>query len=260
MKTIILFGASSGIAQAYVKHLSMLKTDFNIICISSSILPNNLLGSVQINLDSSAETGTESKTSITQFMTNYTEQSLADIIDQLKQQAIELHQVIIFNGQLHNEQHMPEKKLEDINSSYFNQIMKCNALTPILCLQSVTPLLNHKTECTITALSARVGSIEDNKLGGWYTYRASKAALNMLFQTAAIELFRRAKQTKLILIHPGTTDTGLSKPFQRNVPKDKLFTPAFVAEQIFELTNNNSNLEYNGEAAYLDWQGKTIAW
>lgn len=122
------------------------------------------------------------------------------------------------------------------------------------------PLLTHKTQCTITALSARVGSINDNELGGWYTYRASKAALNMLFKTAAIELARRAKNTKLILFHPGTTDTELSKPFQKNVPAGKLFTPEFVAGQLFELTNNNPDLKLNGEPAYLDWQGSTIPW
>jgi NAD(P)-dependent dehydrogenase (short-subunit alcohol dehydrogenase family) len=255
MKTIILFGACSGIAQAYIKHLGKLETQFNIICISSSIKSTHSRSQLGSSLESPLK-----KESITQFITDYSEQSLADIIDQLKQQAINLHQVIIFNGQLHNQQHMPEKKLEDINSRYFNQIMNSNALTPILCLQSLKPLLNHRAQCTITALSARVGSIGDNKLGGWYSYRASKAALNMLFQTAAIELFRRAKNTKLILIHPGTPDTELSNPFQKTVPKDKLFTPEFVAEQIYELTNNNTHLEYNGEAAYLDWQGKTISW
>jgi NAD(P)-dependent dehydrogenase (short-subunit alcohol dehydrogenase family) len=240
MKTVILFGASSTIAQAYIKHLSAKFEAYEIICISSSTFV--------------------SSSSVTYLKTDYSEQSLEKIIGSLKDQAIDLQQVIIFNGQLHNAQHMPEKRLEDINSGYFNQLLISNALTPILCLQSLLPLLNHKTQCTITALSARVGSIEDNKLGGWYSYRASKAALNMLFQTAAIELYRRAKNTKLILFHPGTTDTDLSKPFQRNVPQGKLFTPAFTAEQLYELTNNNPDLELNGEADYLDWNGKHIPW
>jgi NAD(P)-dependent dehydrogenase (short-subunit alcohol dehydrogenase family) len=241
MKTVILFGASSNIAQAYIKHLRERFTPYEIICISSSTFV--------------------STSSLTYLKTDYSEQSLAKIMGSFKDQEIDLQQVIIFNGQLHNAQNMPEKRLEDINSNYFNQILNSNALTPILCLQSLLPLLNHKTKCTITALSARVGSIEDNKLGGWYTYRASKTALNMLFQTAAIELYRRAKNTKLILFHPGTTDTELSKPFQRNVPQGKLFTPAFTAEQLFKLTNNsNPSLELNGEAAYLDWNGKHIPW
>jgi NAD(P)-dependent dehydrogenase (short-subunit alcohol dehydrogenase family) len=248
MKNIILFGASSTIAQAYIKHLNDQTEVFKIICISSNSLSSNTSSNLL------------SRSAVTHFQTDYSEQSLAQIISLLKDQLIDLHQVIIFNGQLHNTEHMPEKRLEDVGSSYFNQLLNSNALTPILCLQSLLPLLNHKTQCTITALSARVGSIEDNKLGGWYAYRASKAALNMLFQTAAIELYRRAKNTKLILFHPGTTDTDLSKPFQRNVPQGKLFTPAFTAEQLYELTNNNPGLELNGEADYLDWNGKHIPW
>ena len=182
------------------------------------------------------------------------------VTNYLKEQNADIQQVIIFNGTLHNETHMPEKKLEDLDAEYFSQLLNSNTLTPLLCLQSILPLLTHKTHCTITALSARVGSINDNKLGGWYTYRASKAALNMLFKTAAIELSRRAKNTKLVLFHPGTTDTALSKPFQKNVPAGKLFTAEFVAKQLFTLTFNNLHLELNGEPAYLDWQGETIPW
>ena len=139
-------------------------------------------------------------------------------------------------------------------------MLSSNALTPILCIQAILPLLNQQTPCVITALSARVGSIEDNKLGGWYSYRASKAALNMLFKTAAIELARRAKQTRLVLFHPGTTDTELSKPFQKNVPKDKLFSPDFVAEQLYTLLQQPEQLTDIGQPAYIDWQGKNINW
>ncbi|MBH0033427.1 SDR family NAD(P)-dependent oxidoreductase [Pseudoalteromonas sp. NZS71_1] len=240
MKTIVLFGASSAIANAYMEHLQINTPTHQIVCISSK--------------------GIESGSSVVHLHTDYTKQSLARVTNYLKEQNADIQQVIIFNGTLHNETHMPEKKLEDLDAEYFSQLLNSNTLTPLLCLQSVLPLLTHKTQCTITALSARVGSINDNKLGGWYTYRASKAALNMLFKTAAIELARRAKNTKLILFHPGTTDTALSKPFQKNVPEGKLFTPEFVAKQLFELTNNNPDLKLNGEPAYLDWQGSTIPW
>lgn len=240
MKTIILFGASSSIAQAYIQYVNRSDIPFNIVCISASEMP--------------------SSTTEIHYKTDYSPACLASIINTLKNQPIELHQVIIFNGQLHDQYNMPEKKLEDINSDYFSQLMTSNTLIPILCLQSLIPLLNQTVQCTITALSARVGSISDNQLGGWYTYRASKAALNMLFQTAAIELSRRAKNTKLIVFHPGTTDTELSKPFQRNVPEGKLFTPAFVAERLYELTINNPSIILNGKADYIDWQGNSIEW
>ncbi|GAA73579.1 MAG: SDR family NAD(P)-dependent oxidoreductase [Colwellia sp.] len=242
MKTIILFGASSAIAKAYVKHLQNQTIEFNIVCVSSS---NHV---------------PQHSNNITFYNTDYSTDSLFGLTQHLKDEQADIHQVIMFNGKLHNSEHMPEKKLEDINADYFNLLLNANTLTPLLCLQSVLPLINHKTHCTITALSARVGSINDNKMGGWYSYRASKSALNMLFKTAAVELARRAKNTKLVLFHPGTTDTDLSKPFQKNVPEGKLFTPEFVAHQLFDLTNNNPDLELNGEPAYLDWQGSTIPW
>ncbi|MBH0067015.1 SDR family NAD(P)-dependent oxidoreductase [Pseudoalteromonas sp. NZS100] len=240
MKTIVLFGASSAIANAYIEHLQINTPTHQIVCISLKSI--------------------ESDSSVVHLHTDYTKQSLARVTNYLKEQNADIQQVIIFNGTLHNETHMPEKKLEDLDAEYFSQLLNSNTLTPLLCLQSILPLLTHKTHCTITALSARVGSINDNKLGGWYTYRASKAALNMLFKTAAIELSRRAKNTKLVLFHPGTTDTALSKPFQKNVPAGKLFTAEFVAKQLFTLTFNNPHLELNGEPAYLDWQGETIPW
>ncbi|TMP08129.1 short-chain dehydrogenase [Pseudoalteromonas sp. S3178] len=240
MKTIVLFGASSAIAKAYIEHLQINAPLYQVVCVSAKV--------------------TEADGSVVYLKTDYTKQSLARVTAYLKEQNANIKQVVIFNGTLHNKTHMPEKKLEDIDAEYFNQLLNSNTLTPLLCLQSILPLLTHKTQCTITALSARVGSINDNKLGGWYTYRASKSALNMLFKTAAIELARRAKNTKLVLFHPGTTDTALSKPFQKNVPAGKLFTAEFVAKQLFTLTFNNPHLELNGEPAYLDWQGDTIPW
>lgn len=240
MKTIVLFGASSAIAKAYIEHLQINTPQYQVVCVSAK--------------------ATEPDGSVVYLKTDYTKQSLAKVTAYLKEQNANIKQVIMFNGTLHNKTHMPEKKLEDLNADYFNELFSANTLTPLLCLQSILPLLTHKTQCTITALSARVGSINDNKLGGWYTYRASKAALNMLFKTAAVELARRAKNTKMVLFHPGTTDTALSKPFQKNVPAGKLFTAEFVAKQLFTLTFNNPHLELNGEPAYLDWQGDTIPW
>ena len=240
MKTIILFGASSAIANAYIEHLQINMPTHQVVCVSSKNI--------------------ESEASVVHLRSDYTKQSLASVTAYLKEHDADIQQVVMFNGTLHNKNHMPEKKLEDLDAEYFSQLLHSNTLTPLLCLQSVLPLLTHETQCTITALSARVGSINDNHLGGWYTYRASKSALNMLFKTAAIELARRAKNTKLILFHPGTTDTALSKPFQKNVPEGKLFTPEFVAGQLFKLTHNNPDLKLNGEPAYIDWQGSTIPW
>ena len=106
-------------------------------------------------------------------------------------------------------------------------------------------------------MSARVGSISDNRLGGWYSYRASKCALNMLLKTSAIELNRKHKNVKLISFHPGTTDTKLSRPFQSSVSRDKLFTPDFVATKLMDLMRKT---DVDGELAYLDWAGAPIDW
>lgn len=238
----ILFGSSSGIAKAYISAVYRSNPDAKIICVSRS----------SIKSDDSQKTE--------HFITDYSKQSLSELTNSLKSREMVPHQVVIFNGQLHYDDVMPEKKLEELDASYFNSLIDSNTLTPILCLQAIAPLLTHKTPCTITALSARVGSISDNGLGGWYSYRASKAALNMLFSTAAIELKRRAKQTRLILFHPGTTDTHLSKPFQRNVPEGKLFTPEFVASQLFMLLQHPETLTEIGKPAYIDWQGQPINW
>ncbi len=119
------------------------------------------------------------------------------------------------------------------------------------------PLLNKESRSVFAALSARVGSIGDNRLGGWYGYRASKAALNMLVKTAAIEYRRRAPNIRFMVFHPGTTDTPLSKPFQQNVLPGRLFEPGFVASRLLELMDNEPASE---TPVFLDWSGKPIPW
>lgn len=256
MKTILIFGASSAIAQAYIeliqsKLLERSIESVEIVCVSKNVLSYDI---------ETRTSGQNNDFKIRSFQTDYSSQSLLEISSLLTAELTELQQVLVFNGQLHNKQHMPEKKLDDIEEDYFTQLMISNALVPLQCLKSIFPLIHKTTRCSITALSARVGSITDNQLGGWYSYRASKAALNMLFKTAATELARKAKNSKLILFHPGTTDTELSKPFQRNVAPEKLFTPDFVAQQLFDLTYDVTGLALNGEPSYIDWQGKKIEW
>jgi NAD(P)-dependent dehydrogenase (short-subunit alcohol dehydrogenase family) len=168
-----------------------------------------------------------------------------------------ISQVFICNGILHSETFQPEKRLEDFDAQAFHQVISANTLTPMLWVQKLTPILTRKSPCKFVVFSARVGSISDNNLGGWYSYRASKAALNMMLKTASIELARRAKNIKLISFHPGTTDTPLSKPFQKNVPPEKLFTSEFVAKQLLSIVENTA---IDHTLSYLDWEGKSINW
>jgi NAD(P)-dependent dehydrogenase (short-subunit alcohol dehydrogenase family) len=168
-----------------------------------------------------------------------------------------LTRVVLCNGILHGDGLQPEKALEHIDPAAMKSVLEANAIVPILWLSRLTETLRRSPAAVVSVLSARVGSIGDNRLGGWYSYRASKAALNMLLRTAAIELARRAPSVKLLAFHPGTTDTPLSRPFQSRVPADKLFTPEFVAERLVHLMDT---VTADGQLDYLDWQGKPITW
>ena len=137
------------------------------------------------------------------------------------------------------------------------QVIEANTVTPMLWLKNLLPIMTGKEPCKVVVFTARVGSISDNKLGGWYSYRTSKAAINMLLKSAAVECSRTAKNIKIISFHPGTTDTPLSKPFQKNVPEHKLFTSEFVANQLINIVKDS---DIDGQASFLDWQGKDIPW
>ena len=187
----------------------------------------------------------------------YSEAALNEVLSMLEPHAGKFSRVCICHGVLHSNTYWPEKRLEDISESALQAIFHANAVVPALWLRSLLKVLKGSNDCIVAALSARVGSIGDNHLGGWYAYRASKSALNMILKTAAIEYGRRAKNVKLIAFHPGTTDTELSKPFQAAVPKDKLFTPSFVAERLAIIMDEAM---IDGELSYLDWNGQAIDW
>lgn len=168
--------------------------------------------------------------------------------------------VVITTGMLHQAQNpriFPEKRLEDISAQQWQHVFAVNTVLPGLWVAKLLPLLKRTQPCVVAVLSARVGSISDNRLGGWYSYRSTKAALNMALKTAAIEYARRAPGVKLMAFHPGTTDTDLSKPFQGNVPSKKLFSPHFVAGQLIAIMDRQ---QADGSLSYLDWQGETIPW
>jgi NAD(P)-dependent dehydrogenase (short-subunit alcohol dehydrogenase family) len=189
---------------------------------------------------------------------DYQESSISDAVSTIKEAAItNISNVFICHGILHNQRCQPEKRLEDFSASAFTEILSANTITPMLWLKHLTPILKGKQPCKLVIFTARVGSISDNELGGWYSYRASKAALNMLIKSAAVEYARRAKNIKIISFHPGTTDSPLSKPFQKNVPEGKLFTSDFVASQLVNITKATN---VDGQASFLDWQGKEIPW
>ena len=151
----------------------------------------------------------------------------------------------------------PERRLEDVRAEALRHSFSVNAFGPILAARAFVPLLQHGEAAVFASLSARVGSIGDNRLGGWYAYRAAKAAQNQLIHTLAIEAARRSPALICCTLHPGTVDTGLSRPFQGNVPAARLFSPARAAGQLLDVVDR---LTPEDRGACLAWDGQRIPW
>jgi NAD(P)-dependent dehydrogenase (short-subunit alcohol dehydrogenase family) len=143
--------------------------------------------------------------------------------------------VVVATGMLHEGGHGPERALRELDPDRLARSFAINAIGPALVLRHFAPLLPRDRRAAIALLSARVGSISDNRSGGWYGYRASKAALNMIVRTAAIEIARVRPEALCVALHPGTVDTALSAPFQARVAPGRLFTPAFAADRLLRV-------------------------
>ena len=184
------------------------------------------------------------------------EQSLETLVSETLEGCDHLNLVISTLGILHQDGAKPEKGLAQLTLASLQASFATNTFAPILLLKHLMPLL-RKEPSTFAALSARVGSIGDNRLGGWYSYRASKAALNQLLHTASIELKRLNRASTVLAIHPGTTDTELSRPFQGNVPDGQLFEPAFSAERVLEVVGAHGPSD---SGTFWAWDGQPIVW
>lgn len=182
------------------------------------------------------------------------EASLEAAAEALKAQG-PLDMVIIAAGLLQGGGISPEKNMRALDPESFAKSLQINTIGPAMCAKYFLPLLRRDQKAVFAALSARVGSISDNRLGGWYAYRASKAALNMVIKTLSIEHSRRFKDSIIVGLHPGTVDTHLSKPFQNNVPEGKLFTPEFSAAKLLSVIDQLTP-EDSGDV--FDWAGKRI--
>ncbi|MGR5062727.1 SDR family NAD(P)-dependent oxidoreductase [Photobacterium sp. DNB22_13_2] len=152
---------------------------------------------------------------------------------------------------------MPEKRLADINKSFLNENIHANTYTSIAIAQFLDTLYKRENPFRFLCLSAMVGSITDNHSGGWYSYRMSKAALNMFVKTLSIEWQRRFPQACIAAIHPGTTDTTLSMPFQKNINSNKLYSPQQSAERIYQRL---STLKASDTGQFFHWDGTTLPW
>jgi NAD(P)-dependent dehydrogenase (short-subunit alcohol dehydrogenase family) len=163
--------------------------------------------------------------------------------------------VICAAGLLHDAGLQPEKSLRDLDPEKFARVLAVNTIGPALLLKHFAPTLPREGRSVLALLSARVGSISDNRLGGWYAYRASKAALNQLVRTASIEVARRWKEAVIVGLHPGTVATPLSAPFRGNVTPGKLFTSTESAGHLLAVIGN---LTAADSGKCLAWDGSEV--
>ncbi len=224
----VVVGASGGIGQAMVSRLDRIGTFREVIGLSRRSDPG---------LDVTDE------------------DSVARAAEVVAADSGDLRLIFDASGFLHDEDFMPEKSWRQIDPDHMAHAFAVNAIGPALLMKHFLPLLPRSGRSVFATLSARVGSIGDNRLGGWYSYRASKAALNQLVRTAAIELRRNAPYAICVALHPGTVDTPLSQPFGKSGLNVR--SPEVAAEEIHAAI---SALEVEDSGRFIDYSGKPVAW
>ena len=160
-------------------------------------------------------------------------------------------------GLLHDSDMFPEKRLEELKAESLSRAFAVNASGFAILVQALLPWLRHREFKRIVAISAKVGSIEDNRMGGWYAYRSSKAALNMLVRTLAVELPRRCKSVACVSLHPGTTDSALSDPFKQSLAQLQVHSADDTAKNLLAVIEGIMP-EDNGR--FLSWDGSQLPW
>ncbi|QWU99638.1 SDR family NAD(P)-dependent oxidoreductase [Francisella salimarina] len=234
---LVVIGASGSIGSAVIKRLKQLYPNANIYAFSHSKVIDCVEGVVYEHIDYSDEA--------------IIEKAAKDVYE--KSGAINL--IFVATGILHTSEIKPEKALRELSADKFIELFKANTIFPALVAKHFIPKLVKDTKSIFAAISARVGSISDNQLGGWYAYRASKAALNMFIKTASIETKRVNPNAVIVGLHPGTVDSHLSEPFQARVPQGKLFTPEYSASKLVEVLDG---LKVEDSGKCFAWDGKEI--
>ena len=229
-KTAVIIGASGGIGGALADALDDEGLYDNVIRLSRSA-----------NGDAHIDVGEET--------------SIKQAAERLKNNGVEPTLVIVATGLLHDGENGPEKSLSELNMAWLLKSYTVNAAGPALIAKHFLPIMPKKGTCTFAAISARVGSISDNRLGGWYGYRAAKAALNMMIRNISIEWARKNDRSIVVALHPGTVDTALSKPFQGNVPAKRLFDAERAALQLMDVLDE---LKPADSGRIFAWDGEEI--
>lgn len=230
----LVIGAGGGLGAAFVAQLSgssgVVDACPAVLALSRSSLP-----AIDYNDESSLQA------------------AAAWVAAQCAERQLELRLLVVATGFLHGAQGQPERSLAHLDADYLRQVFQVNAIGPALLMKHFLPLLPQQGRCVAAFVSARVGSIGDNALGGWYGYRASKAALNQLVKTAAIELTRRNKESICVALHPGTVATALSQPFAKTGLKVR--PPEEAASDLLKVLER---LTPGDTGCLVDYQGATL--
>jgi NAD(P)-dependent dehydrogenase (short-subunit alcohol dehydrogenase family) len=234
---IVICGSSGGIGSALVNALADDERAGNVLALSRTPSTNGSPKVTPLPIDIMNEA------------------SVAEVAGQCAD-AGPVDLVIVATGILHDgNQLRPEKRMQDLDAETMAEVFRINSIAPAIVAKHFLPLMRRDEKSAFAAISARVGSIGDNRLGGWASYRASKAALNMLIKTLSIEHARSNPDGIVAALHPGTTDTPLSKPFQRNVPESKLFSPDFTANRLLRVLDG---LTCDDTGGFFAWNGDSI--
>lgn len=232
----VIIGASGGIGAALVEQLAA-RDDYNQVYALSRSGAGAGRKTVSLSIDLEAED------SIAAAAKTIAAEGAPDL-------------VIVASGILSDQQGLaPEKSLRQQSTEAFQKVLAINTIGPALIAKHFLPIMPRKERAVFAAISARVGSISDNRIGGWHAYRASKAALNMLIRNYAIEQARRSDAFIAVGLHPGTVDTALSKPFQSGVPDKQLFTAEQSASFLLGVIDR---LQPSDTGKVFDWAGKEI--
>ena len=234
-KNIAIIGSSGAIGNAFVEHYIKHSSVENIFTFSRNANDHvsEKVSSFKIDVES--------------------QDSIEKAAGQVKEHIID--RIIIASGILHTESFGPEKSIKDLNYETFAKVYSINTIGPALIGRYFIPLMNKNEKSVIAFLSARVGSISDNSLGGWYSYRSSKTALNQIVKNFSIELKRINKNAIALALQPGTVESKFSEPFKKNVSKGKLFTPDYSVELLSQVIEGSSA---NESGSLLSYDGKII--
>lgn len=236
--TAVIIGAQSAIAQAMAVRW---QSHYRLVTLSRQAEPPASLRQIA---------------DLCHEKTDYSETSLLEIA-QDHCQGQDVARIFCAVGILHDDTVFPEKKLSQLDAAALQHYFQVNTIIPALVLRAFVPVLDRQQAGVMAFLSAQIGSIGDNRLGGWYGYRASKAALNMLIKTASIEMARTHKHYAVVALHPGTTDSPLSEPFQPRIASERLYTPALTAERLDTVI---TQLQPEQSGQLLHWNGDVLPW